>query len=99
MLILPPSNSLQDRVAIVTGSSSGVGRAIALALASEGAAVVCSDIVPGVRSSGYETDLTPTHEVICKSGKAVFQKADVSMPADVEALVAKAVTTYGRLDM
>jgi NAD(P)-dependent dehydrogenase (short-subunit alcohol dehydrogenase family) len=38
------AGKLQDKVAVVTGSSSGNGRAIALALAAEGAAVVCSDI-------------------------------------------------------
>ena len=56
---------LTDKVAVVTGSSSGNGRAIALALAAEGAAVVCSDIRREAREGGYETDIdTPTDDVI-----------------------------------
>lgn len=86
-------------MAIVTGSSSGVGRAIALALASEGAYVVCSDLRPDLRPGGYETETAPTHEVIARSSKSGFVKADTSSPEDVEALVAAAVAEFGRLDM
>ncbi|KAF2815114.1 putative short chain dehydrogenase [Mytilinidion resinicola] len=91
--------NLEGRVAIVTGSSSGVGRAIALALASEGASVICSDLTPELRPGGYETVTTSTHELIAKTGKAIFKKTDVSSPQDMEALVASAVAEYGRLDI
>jgi len=91
--------SIPGRVAIVTGSSSGNGRAIALALASEGAYIVCSDLDPAVRAGGYENDLTPTHQLTASTGKAVFRKADASSEEDVKALVALAVSEYGRLDI
>lgn len=91
--------SIKGRVAIVTGSSSGNGRAIALALAAEGASVVCSDLDPTVKVGGYEKDPTPTHELIAKTGKAVFLKADASSEEAIKELVAVAVKEYGRLDM
>lgn len=91
--------SLEGRIAIVTGSSSGVGRAIALALASEGATIICSDLTPDLRLGGYETVTEPTHKLIAKTGRAIFKKTDVSSPQDVETLVASAVAEYGRLDM
>ncbi|KAJ5464328.1 uncharacterized protein N7458_000014 [Penicillium daleae] len=91
--------NLKGRVAVVTGSSSGLGRAIAMALASEGASVVCSDITPDLRAGGYEKDNVSTHEVIARTGKAIFKKADASAAEDIEALVKAAVTTYGRLDI
>lgn len=83
----------------MTGSSSGVGRAIALALASESASGVCSDLTPDLRPGGYEAVTAPTHELIAKTGRSIFKKADVSSPEDVEALVAAAVAEFGRLDM
>ena len=91
--------SISGRVAIVTGSSSGVGRAIAIALGSAGASVVCSDLTPSLRPGGYETDTSPTHELIARTGKAIFKQTDASRPEDVEALVEAAVKEYGRLDM
>ena len=65
---------LTDKVAVVTGSSSGNGRAIALALAAEGAAVVCSDIRREAREGGYETDIDiATDDVIrAHGGKAEY---------------------------
>ena len=80
---------LQDKVAVVTGSSSGNGRAIALALAAEGAAVVCSDIRREAREGGYEADiLTPTDDVIrANGGKAEYVEADAADYAAVERLV------------
>ena len=50
-------NRLEGKVAVVTGSSSGNGRGIALALAREGAAVVCSDIRKSALKEGYEKDI------------------------------------------
>ena len=91
--------SLSGRVAIVTGSSSGVGRAIAVVLGSAGASVVCSDLTPSLRPGGYETETAPTHELIAKTSKAIFKKTDAGRPEDVEALVNAAVEEYGRLDM
>ncbi|RMZ88920.1 hypothetical protein DV736_g3848, partial [Chaetothyriales sp. CBS 134916] len=92
--------SIPGRVAIVTGSSSGNGREIALALASEGAFVVCSDLNPAVRAGGYEENQVPTHELIVeRKGKAVFQKADASREEDIKGLVELAVKEFGRLDI
>jgi NAD(P)-dependent dehydrogenase (short-subunit alcohol dehydrogenase family) len=82
---------LQDRVALVTGAASGIGRASAAALANEGAAVVVADINA---EAGRETVRR-----IRQTGKqAEFVRADVSKAADVEALIKAAVETYGRLD-
>lgn len=79
------------KIALVTGAGAGIGRATALKFAEEGAKVVVSDIeVDG----GAETT-----ELIRKAGgEATFIKADVSKAADVDAMVAHAVATYGRLD-
>ena len=79
------------KVALVTGGSSGIGRAIALAFAREGAKVVLA----GRRvEAGEETVHCITHQ----AGDALFVQTDVSKASDVEQLIKVAVTTYGRLD-
>lgn len=95
------SKRLANQVAIVTGSSSGNGRAIAIALAAEGAAVLCSDLREAALEAGYESDIAvPTHEVIKKNdGRAIFKQADASKASDVEGLVKEAVKAFGRLDI
>src|SRR5712664_1667058 len=82
---------MEDKVALVTGGGSGIGRAAALALANAGAKVVVS----GRREKeGHETVA-----LIKKAGgQGTFIKADVSEEADVERLVADTLSTYGRLD-
>ena len=83
---------LKNKVALVTGASSGIGRAIALAWAREGAQVVVSDVdVP----LGEET----VAQVRAAGGDAIFVAADVGQPADCEALVTRCVAHYGRLDI
>lgn len=92
---------LEDKVAIVTGASSGFGRAIAKAFGAEGAKVVCSDMRPEARDGGYESDINiPTDEAIRKAGgEAIFVKCDVTKVGEVKALVEAAVKEYGKLDI
>ncbi|OCK81408.1 putative short chain dehydrogenase [Lepidopterella palustris CBS 459.81] len=92
---------LQDRVAIVTGSSSGMGRAIALALAREGARIVCADLKEEAAQHGFEEDKhIPTHTVITNNGgTSVFKKCDMGKPEEIYELIDFAVSTYSKLDI
>ena len=83
---------LNGKVALVTGAGSGIGKAIALKYSGEGANVVISDI-------NEEHGKDAVALIREKGGKAIFVKADSSSPPDNEALVAKTVKEYGRLDI
>ena len=89
---------LQEKVAIVTGASSGLGRAIAIRYAQEGAKVVCADLTPTARSQ-EEAGITTHDLIIQEGGQAIFVQADVGDATQMENLVKKAVKVYGRLDM
>jgi NAD(P)-dependent dehydrogenase (short-subunit alcohol dehydrogenase family) len=83
---------LEDKIAIVTGASRGIGAAAAHAFAEAGASVVLA-----ARS---ESDLeTLAREITGMGGEALAVPTDVTDPASVEALVERAVSTYGRLDV
>ena len=82
---------LDGKVALITGAGSGIGRATAKIFAREGAKLVLADIV---EEAGNET-----LGIIKEGGaSAIFMKVDVSQENAAEAMVAKAVETYGRLD-
>lgn len=83
---------LENKVAIVTGAGSGIGRAIAIAYANAGASVMASDIS---EKGGNET----VRMITDKGGKAVFFKADAGSAADSEALVNATVKQFGKLDI
>jgi NAD(P)-dependent dehydrogenase (short-subunit alcohol dehydrogenase family) len=89
---------LQDKVAIITGASGGIGRAIALRYASEGAHVIVSDIRETSRTPAEEAE--KTHEIVQRMGrKSMFIKTDVTDSASVDSLVAQVVEKFGRLDI
>jgi len=91
---------LHDKVAIVTGASSGLGRAISLRYAREGAKVVCADLSATARSQVAEELDIATHDLITRNGgHAIFFQADVGDAGQMEHLVQAAVDRFGRLDM
>ncbi len=91
---------LKDKVCIVTGSSSGLGRAISLAYAKEGGRIVCADLKPEARPDVEAERAANTDDLIRKAGgSAVFVKTDVTQAEQVERMVQRAVEEYGRLDV
>jgi NAD(P)-dependent dehydrogenase (short-subunit alcohol dehydrogenase family) len=81
----------ENKVVIVTGAASGIGRATAISFAKEGAAVVVSDVS---ETGGLET----IKLIQDQKGTATFIKCDVSLESEVKNLVAKTIETYGKLD-
>jgi len=83
---------LKDRVAIVTGAASGIGRAIALALGREGASVVIGDLdIAGAGKVALEVSDLGT--------RSLAVKVDVSRPAQVNGMVEKAIAEFGKIDI
>ena len=83
---------LKDKIAIVTGAGTGMGKAIALRYAREGAHVVAAEIDA---ASGQQT----AAEVSANDRRGLFVRTDMGKVADINALVAKAVETFGQIDI
>lgn len=92
---------LEGKNAVVTGAGRGIGRAIALALASEGAKVVVND--PGVSRAGTGSDVAPADEVVAEikkgSGTAIANYDSVTEFTAAERIVKSCVDSFGRIDI
>lgn len=86
---------LRDRTAVVTGAASGIGKAIAVRLAAEGAFVVVADLGETPREGGATTVET----IAAAGGRAVFRRCDVTAADDLVAAIDAAVGHAGRLDV
>src|SRR5216117_90300 len=87
------SKKLEEKVAVVTGASKGIGAAIAIALADEGASVVVN------YSSSKQGADRVVEEISGRGGKAIAVQGDVSKQADIERLFSAAQKAFGRLDV
>jgi len=85
------AETLDGKVALVTGGGSGIGKASALALARAGARVVVSDI-------NVDSGKATAGAIESAGGHAIFFKADVSQRKDVEAMINRTIEEYGQLD-
>jgi glucose 1-dehydrogenase len=86
---------LADKTIVVTGGSSGLGRAMSLAFAAHGADVIVADVRREPREGGEPTDAL----IAARGGRGLFLEADAGRWADIDAVVAAAVERSGRLDV
>lgn len=84
--------ALAGKVALITGSGSGIGKSIAVLFAQNGAKIVVTDVNEAHGAAVVK-------EIEAAGGEAVFVKADTSLPEDSEATVHKALESFGRLDI
>ena len=83
---------LQDKIAVITGAASGIGKAIAMTYAKQGAKLVISDInLDGVKAVAQE--------ITKKGGQAIAIKTDVAKKRDIDEMIDLAIDKYGKLDI
>src|SRR5438270_229509 len=87
------NNKLAGKVAVVTGAAKGIGAAIAMQLADEGAAVVVN------YASSKEAAESIVANIVAKGGKAVAVQANVANQADIKRLFAAAEQAFGKIDI
>jgi NAD(P)-dependent dehydrogenase (short-subunit alcohol dehydrogenase family) len=85
------SNPFENKVALITGGSAGIGKATALTFARQGAAVLIADLA---EEAGQQT----VQEIVQAGGKAHFIRTDVSQSTQVQQMVQQSQATFGRLD-
>jgi meso-butanediol dehydrogenase/(S,S)-butanediol dehydrogenase/diacetyl reductase len=83
---------LKDKIAVITGAASGIGRATAILFAREGAKLLLAD----VQETGLQETLAAVRET---GGEAVVMPVDVSVELEVKGLIALGLNTYGRIDI
>jgi len=83
---------LEGKTALITGAGKGIGRAIALRFAGEGASVVIAEIDQAAGRAVAE-------EITSAGGKALFMKTDVTQEEQVKEAIGRAVAAFGRLDV
>jgi NAD(P)-dependent dehydrogenase (short-subunit alcohol dehydrogenase family) len=83
---------LKNRVAIITGAASGIGRAAAALFAREGASVVIVDL-------NQEAGKSAAHEIVNQGSRAIFDPADVTKSTDCQRVVDHAMREFGRIDV
>ena len=89
---MQPAGRVAGKVALITGSASGIGRATALLFAREGAAIVLADL-------NADAGRRVADEIAQSGGRALFERVDVTRAADCQRLVERAIREFGRIDI
>src|SRR6185503_5474299 len=99
--IISMAGIVSGKVAIVTGAARGIGRAIALGLAAEGARVVVCDI--GASLQGAGADAGPAQQTVDEirkaGGEAIASTLSIAEPKNADAIVKAALDAFGRVDI
>jgi NAD(P)-dependent dehydrogenase (short-subunit alcohol dehydrogenase family) len=83
----------KDKIVVITGSSSGIGKAVAKAFAKEGAKLVINS------KTNIQGGEEVVHEIIANGGEAIYLQADISKPEEVSAFFSKIIEKYGTVDI